>query len=168
MQEFKGFGINGYETNIVMKKVVLFIAAVCCLAACTDDYFGIGVKIVDEEFTVNYIVKNDTESQIKLVPHKNNLTGEIIIEPGETYTYWQEIMSGTLEPGKVALFRSDSLDIHFNDHEIAHVISGTVDASQADRMLEALWVSSEDSHTMTLTINDTLKYFILKADENNK
>lgn len=59
--------------------------------------FGIGVKVVDEAFTVNYVVKNDTESQIKLVPHKNNLTSEIIIEPGGTYTYWQEIMSGTLE-----------------------------------------------------------------------
>lgn len=56
MQEFKGSGINGYETNMVMKKVVLFIAAVCCLAACSDDYFGIGVKVVDEEFTVNYVV----------------------------------------------------------------------------------------------------------------
>lgn len=77
-------------------------------------------------------------------------------------------MSGTLESGKVALFLSDFLDIHFNDHEVAHVISGTVDASQADRMLEALWISSEDMHTVTLTINDTLKYFILKADENNE
>ncbi len=34
--------------------------------------------------------------------------------------------------------------------------------------MKLMWFSSEDMHTMTFTINDTLKYFILKADENNE
>ena len=34
--------------------------------------------------------------------------------------------------------------------------------------MKLMWISSEGMHTMTLTINYTLKYFILKADENNE
>lgn len=146
-----------------MKKTFVFLAVASMFASCTKDYCSGGTRmIVDKEFKVNYSVKNDTESQVKLVPYKNNQSSEIFIKPGGAYEYWHMTMSGTLEPGKVALFLCDSLDIHFNKSEWVRVYSGAVDASQTDRMLESLFVPSEDYHKMTLTINDSLKNWLKK------
>lgn len=133
--------------------IVMLIMSVS-LVSCKESLIPEGLT---ENRKITYVMTNDTDAQVSVTSYSGDSSKEISLGSKDSYQYWEEKLSGKMEEGKIAFFRSDSLDIVFQDGKRVRLISGTVDASRNNDMLEAFWHSSDEGSMKYLMINESLK-----------
>ena len=140
-----------------MKQLILIIVMLIMslsLVSCKE-------SLIPEGLTANrkitYVMTNYTDTQVCVTSYSGDSSKEITLAPKDSYQYWEESLSGKMEEGKIAIFRSDSLDVFFQDGKRVRLVSGTVDASRNNDMLEAFWHSSDEGSMKYFEINEKLK-----------
>ncbi len=134
---------------MIMNKYLSWISLigmVIMLASCQESL------IIDKNHKVQYVMSNDTSDQVSVTSYNSESINTIIIAPSTNYTYWQEIMSGTIENGKIALFSSDSLDIRYGNGDTKRLYAQRYLQEGDHKGLESMWVSSNDGNTLTFSI----------------
>lgn len=140
-----------------MKQLILIIVMLIMslsLVSCKESLIPEGLT---ENREITYVMTNDTDAQVSVTSYSGDSSKEISLGSKDSYQYWEENLSGIMEEGKIAFFRSDSLDIVFQDGKRVRLISVTVDASRNNDMLEAFWHSSDEGSMKYLMINESLK-----------
>lgn len=137
-----------------LKAIIVMLIMLVSLVSCKESLIPQGLT---ENRKITYVMINDTDAQVSVTSYSGDSSKEISLGSKDSYQYWEEKLSGKMEEGKIAFFRSDSLDIVFQDGKRVRLISGTVDASRNNDMLEAFWHSSDEGSMKYLMINESLK-----------
>lgn len=137
-----------------LKAIIVMLIILVSLVSCKESLIPEGLT---ENRKITYVMINDTDAQVSVTSYSGDSSKEISLGSKDSYQYWEENLSGKKEEGKIAFFRSDSLDIVFQDGKHVRLISGTVDASRNNDMLEAFWHSSDEGSMKYLMINESLK-----------
>lgn len=137
-----------------LKAIIVMLIMLVSLVSCKESLIPSGLT---ENRKITYVMINDTDAQVSVTSYSGDSSKEISLGSKDSYQYWEEKLSGKMEEGKIAFFRSDSLDIVFQDGKRVRLISGTVDASRNNDMLEAFWHSSDEGSMKYLMINESLK-----------
>lgn len=141
---------NMKELDFIIVMLIMSVS----LVSCKESLIPEGLT---ENRKITYVMINDTDAQVSVTSYSGDSSKEISLGSKDSYQYWEEKLSGKMEEGKIAFFRSDSLDIVFQDGKRVRLISGTVDASRNNDMLEAFWHSSDEGSMKYLMINESLK-----------
>lgn len=141
---------NMKELDFIIVMLIMSVS----LVSCKESLIPEGLT---ENRKITYVMTNDTDAQVSVTSYSGDSSKEISLGSKDSYQYWEEKLSGKMEEGKIAFFRSDSLDIVFQDGKRVRLISGTVDASRNNDMLEAFWHSSDEGSMKYLMINESLK-----------
>lgn len=137
-----------------LKAIIVMLIILVSLVSCKESLIPEGLT---ENRKITYVMTNDTDAMVSVTSYSGDSSKEISLGSKDSYQYWEEKLSGKMEEGKIAFFRSDSLDIVFHDGKRVRLISGTVDASRNNDMLEAFWHSSDEGSMKYLMINESLK-----------
>lgn len=137
-----------------LKAIIVMLIMLVSLVSCKESLIPQGLT---ENRKITYVMINDTDAQVSVTSYSGDSSKEISLGSKDSYQYWEENLSGKMEEGKIAFFRSDSLDIVFQDGKHVRLISGTVDASRNNDMLEAFWHSSDEGSMKYFEINNSLK-----------
>ena len=117
-------------------KIILLIGVFLSLISCKEEILEV-YPIIEETFTVENLL--DEEVVI------SGITGiirdcqfSISLSPNETYTYYQDTMSGFVEEGKIPIYLA--LPIKFEGATIGAV------EYKSEESFKTKWILKEDSH----------------------
>ncbi len=130
--------------------IIIALTEVLLMSSCQESL------TVDKNHKVHYIMTNDTDTPVSITSYHSENKNNLVINSNDKYEYWQEIMSGTIEADKVALFSSDSLDINYGDAGFKRIYAERhlTDANQ--KSLEMMWVNSSDDNTLVFSIKENI------------
>lgn len=122
------------------KRLILFIVLAFITLSCEEHIGCILTKDVQ-----SFRVVNNLDELVEIHTLRGSVNYHLTMSPGEIYEYWQDLLEGDIEQGKIPLFAVDSISFS----------SPSLGITKYGPELSNMWDLDEE-HTFELIIANSL------------